>query len=186
MVDRAQEDKRLTELMTSYQKGSMDDFAELYSIMEKPLRRFLWSFVRNSSAAEDLLQETFLQVHRARHTYTPPRPPRPWLYAISRHVALMHLRSNRHRKEDLAHEDLPEIPVSPEIDQIADRTTVKKYLTRLPQASQEVLILHHLMGLSFEEVGAVVGASAGTAKVRAHRALNTLREKLYKEGLLKS
>ncbi len=186
MIDRAQENKRLTELMISYQKGCMDDFAELYSVMEKPLRRYLWGFVRNASTAEDLLQETFLQLHRARHTYTPPRPARPWIYAISRHVALMHLRSSRRRKEDLAHEDLPEIPVSPEIDQIADRSAVKKFLARLPQASQEVLILHHLMGLSFEEVGSIVGASAGTAKVRAHRALKTLRSKLVEEGLLTS
>jgi RNA polymerase sigma-70 factor (ECF subfamily) len=129
------------------------------------------------------LQETFLQVHRARHTYTPPRPAKPWLYAISRHVALMFLRSNRRRKENLAAEELPELPVLPEIDDIEDRSRVKKLLMRLPRRAQEVLILHHMLGLSFEEVGQIVGASAGTAKVRAHRALITLRAKLDEEGL---
>ncbi|MFW6355053.1 MAG: RNA polymerase sigma factor, partial [Verrucomicrobiota bacterium] len=44
--------------------------------------------------------------------------------------------------------------------------------------AQEVLILHHLLGLSFKEVGQVIGIAPGTAKVRAHRALKSLRERL--------
>jgi RNA polymerase sigma-70 factor (ECF subfamily) len=183
VVDREAEDKRLTELMIGYQQGNMDEFAHLFAVMEKPLRRYLWSFVRDATTAEDLLQETFLQVHRARHTYTPPRPARPWLYAIARHVALMFLRSNRRRRESLANEELPEVPVLPEIEEIADRSTVQKLLSRLSRPAQEVLILHHLLGLSFEEVGQIVGATPGTAKVRAHRALKFLRTQLDKEGL---
>jgi len=175
-------EKKLIAHMVGYQKGSMDDFAGLYSALEKPLLRYLWTFVRNSTTAEDLLQETFLQIHRARQTYTPSRPVRPWVYAITRHVALMHLRSMRRRKESLAHEDLPEIPVSPEVEKLGDRATVHKLLRRLPQRGQEVLILHHLLGLSFEEVGQIVGCAAGTAKVRAHRALKALRQSMENEG----
>jgi RNA polymerase sigma-70 factor (ECF subfamily) len=92
-VDRKEEEERLIALMIGYQKGSMDDFEGLYAALKQPLLRYLWTFVRNAAAAEDLLQETFLQIHRARQTYTPPRPVRPWIYAITRHVALMHLRS---------------------------------------------------------------------------------------------
>ena len=175
-------EEKLIAHMVGYQKGSMDDFAGLYSSLEKPLLRYLWTFVRNTTTAEDLLQETFLQIHRARHTYTPPRPVRPWVYAITRHVALMHLRSARRRKESLPSEDLPEIPVPPEIDQLGDRATVHKLLRRLPKRGQEVLILHHLLGLSFQEVGQIVGVAHGTAKVRAHRALKSIRSGLEEEG----
>ncbi len=183
MGDRQPEEDKLVELMVGYQKGSMDAFAELYEHLQKPLGRYLWSFVRDRTTAEDLLQDAFLQIHRARHTYTPPRPVRPWVYAISRHVALMHLRSKRRRKESIAAEDLPEVPVPPELESYADRATVHRLLAALPRASQEVLILHHLLGLSFEEVGLIVGAAAGTAKVRAHRAIKSLRETLDQEGL---
>ncbi len=107
---------------------------------------------------------------------------RPWIYAITRHVALMHLRSMRRRKEMLPDEDLPEIPVPPEVDQLADRATVQRLLGTLPRAAQEVLILHHLLGLSFEEVGQVLGIAQGTAKVRSHRALKKIREHLVEEG----
>lgn len=172
---------RLIELMIGYQKGSMDAFAALYAELSGPLLRYLWTFVRNRSTAEDLLQETFLQLHRARHTYTPPRPVRPWVYAITRHVALMHLRSTRRRKEYLPDEDLPEVAVTPEMDQLGDRATALRLLAKLPRAGQEVLILHHLLGLSFVEVGSILDLTAGAAKVRAHRALKSLREMIEAE-----
>jgi RNA polymerase sigma-70 factor (ECF subfamily) len=168
-------EQRLIELMVGYQKGSMNDFSALYAELSRPLQRYLWTFVRNSSTAEDLLQATFLQIHRARHTYLPPRPVRPWVYAITRHVALMHLRSARRRKEQLADGELPVLPVPPGVEHLADRVTTLRLLDRLPRAGREVLILHHLLGLSFEEVGKILGLSAGTAKVRAHRALRSLQ-----------
>lgn len=177
-ADAKVDEQRLISLMIGYQKGSMDDFAQLYDTLRGPLLRYLWTFVRNSATAEDLLQETFLQLHRARQTYTPPRPVRPWVYAITRHVALMHLRSSRRRKELLPEEDLPEVPVPPEVEGLADRVTVHRLLAGLPRSGQEVLILHHLLGLSFEEVGQILGVATGTAKVRAHRAIKSLREQI--------
>lgn len=181
-VDRKAEDERLIELMIGYQKGNMDDFEGLYAALKQPLIRYLWTFVRNATVAEDLLQDTFLQIHRARKTYTPRRPVRPWIYAITRHVALMHLRSGRRRKEMLANDELPEVPVPPEMESLADRATLHKMLSEQPQAAQEVLILHHLLGLSFQEVGQVLGVAPGTAKVRSHRALKSLRAGLEKKG----
>jgi len=181
-VDRRAEEQQLIELMIDYQKGDMDAFTGLYEALRRPLIRYLWTFVRNQTVAEDLLQDTFLQLHRARRTYAPPRPVRPWIYAITRHVALMHLRSMRRRKELLPAEDLPEVPVPPEMDQLADRATIRRLLAKLPRAAQEVLILHHLLGMSFEEVGQIVGVAAGTAKVRAHRALKKIRQHLAEEN----
>ena len=177
-ADTRIDEQRLISLMIGYQNGSTDDFAQLYETLRKPLLRYLWTFVRNSTTAEDLLQETFLQIHRARRTYTPPRPVRPWIYAITRHVALMHLRSSRRRKERLADEDLPEVPVPPDVEQLADRATLHRLLAQLPRSGQEVLLLHHLLGMRFEEVGQILGIATGTAKVRAHRALKALREKI--------
>lgn len=178
VVDRQAEEARLMALMIGYQNGSMDDFEGLFAALKQPLLRYLWTFVRNATTAEDLLQETFLQIHRARRTYTPQRPVRPWIYAITRHVALMHLRSGRRRKEVPAHDELPEVPVPPEMEKLADRATLHAYLSELPRHDQEVLMLHHLLGLSFQEVGQILGVAAGTAKVRSHRALKNLRQRL--------
>ncbi len=180
-VDRKAEEERLIALMIGYQKGSMDDFEGLYAALKQPLLRYLWTFVRNATMAEDLLQDTFFQIHRARQTYTPPRPVRPWVYAITRHVALMHLRSGRRRKEMLADDQLPEVPVPPEMEKFADKATLHRMLSELPDQSQEVLMLHHLLGMSFQEVGQILGIASGTAKVRSHRALKALRERLAED-----
>jgi RNA polymerase sigma-70 factor (ECF subfamily) len=177
-ADRQAEEERLIALMIGYQKGRMDDFEGLYAALKQPLLRYLWTFVRNAAVAEDLLQDTFLQIHRARQTYTPPRPVRPWVYAITRHVALMHLRSRRRRKEMLPDDRLPEVPVPPEMETLADRDTLHRMLSELSRPSQEVLMLHHLLGMSFKEVGQILGVAAGTAKVRSHRALKDLRGRL--------
>jgi RNA polymerase sigma factor (sigma-70 family) len=55
-------------------------------------------------------------------------------------------------------------------------------LATLPRPAQEVLTLHHLLGLSFEEVGQILGIAAGTAKVRSHRALKALRAQVADKG----
>lgn len=176
------DEQQLVNLMTRYQQGESEAFTGLYQALKAPLQRYLWTFVRNTTTAEDLVQDAFMQIHRARHTYASPRPVRPWVYAISRHVALMHLRSKRRRKESLAAEDLPEIPVPPEMDRIADSATVFTLMAKLPQSGQEVLMLHHLLGMSFKEIGDILGIAPGTAKVRAHRALNTLKDLVTHEG----
>lgn len=176
------DEQQLVNLMTQYQEGDAQAFTGLYRALKAPLQRYLWTFVRNTTTAEDLVQDAFLQIHKARHTYSSPRPVRPWVYAISRHVALMHLRSGRRRKESLAVEDLPEVPVPPEMDRIADSETLFKLMAKLPRSGQEVLMLHHLQGLSFIEVGDILGLAPGTAKVRAHRALKTLKDLVAQKG----
>jgi RNA polymerase sigma-70 factor (ECF subfamily) len=68
------------------------------------------------------------------------------------------------------------------MENYADKATVYRLLSELPRPGQEVLILHHLLGLSFLEVGQILGIATGTAKVRAHRAIKALRARLAEEG----
>lgn len=173
-------DEGLVELMRRYQDGDMGAFEELYAALSPPLGRYLRSLTRNATMADDLLQETFLQLHRARKTYTPPRPLKPWAYAIARHVFLMARRSagRRAKHETTAPVELPEHPVSPEVETLGDQDLVRKALERVAKDHREALALHHLSGLSFKEVGRVLGISEGAAKVRAHRAMAALREML--------
>ncbi len=182
VVELSADRQRLVRLMTGYQNGNMEDFNDLYAALEGPLKRYLWTFVHDVVTVEDVLQTTFLQLHRARHTYIPPRPVKPWVYAIARHVALMHLRSHRRHKEVPPTEALPDIPIPPEVEKLGNRRLVQRLLLELPRAAQEVLVLHHMLGLSFAEIGRVMGISPGAAKVRAHRALKTLRIRVGELG----
>lgn len=182
--DEGVNEDRLSALMVAYQGGDMAAFEALYGSLATALGGYLRSLVRDAARAEDLLQETFLQVHRARRTYLPARPVKPWIYAIARNVFLMSRRSatRRERHETIADEELPDVPVPAEVESLGERHAVRAALAGLAEERREAVLLHHVWGLSFKEVGAVQGVSEGAAKLRAHRGMNELRERLGGRG----
>ena len=178
MGDDRTREQALAALMVAYQNGDAMAFEGLYGEVAGPMLGYLRALTRDATRAEDLLQETFLQVHRARHTFDPERPAKPWLYAIARNVFLMDRRASgrRSRHEELADEELPDVPVPAEVESLADRDAVRRAVARIHPERREALLLHHVVGLSFQEVGAVLGVTAGAAKLRAHRGVVELRE----------
>jgi RNA polymerase sigma-70 factor (ECF subfamily) len=180
VADTPRTEEALVDLMRRYQDGDLEAFEQIYETLAAPLGRYLRGLSRNAARAEDLLQETFLQIHRARASYTPPRPVKPWVYAIARHVFLMSRRAatRRAKREMTAIEELPEVPIPPDVASLADRDQVHRALEKVSDDHREALTLHHLGGLSFKEIGHVLGISEGAAKVRAHRGMAKLREVL--------
>ncbi len=180
MGDAGDRQRALAAMMAAYQGGDEMAFERLYGELAGPLRGYRGSLTHDAVRAEDLLQETFFQVHRARHTCDPERSVAAWIFAIARNVFLMDRRAARRRERlsPATPDDPPEIPVPPEAEGLADRDLVRRALRRLPEARREAVCLHHVMGLSFREVGAVQGVSALAAKLRAHRGMADLRELL--------
>ncbi len=173
----------LSALMVRYQAGDGRAFDEIYRALSPILRRYLISLTRNAVVADDLLQETFLQLHRARHTYRPDRPVRPWAFAIARHAFLMDRRTKARKGFDLFPEgEAPDLPVPPEVEGLADRQALARALRGVPEDRREALVLHHVVGLSFQEIGATLGIRGGAAKLRAHRGMVKLRELLLGAG----
>jgi len=179
------DEEDLTALMVAYQAGALAAFERLYARLAAPLRQYLRSLTLNPATAEDLLQEAFLQIHRSRHTYRPPLPVEPWAFSIARNVYRMDRRSagRRGRHEVPAEEDAPEIPVPAAAEGFAGRLEVRRALVRLPSEGREALLLHHVWGFSFGEIGGLLGIRGGTAKLRAHRALTALRSLLGGHGM---
>jgi RNA polymerase sigma-70 factor (ECF subfamily) len=175
--DQEPGEEDLAALMVAYQSGELAAFERLYAGLAPPLRQYLRSLTFDVATAEDLLQETFLQLHRSRRTYRPPRPVRPWAFSIARNVYRMDRRSDgrRRRHEEPAEEDLPEIPVPAAAEGLAGRLEVRRALAGLPSEGRESLLLHHVWGFSFGEIGGLLGIRGGTAKLRAHRALTALK-----------
>jgi RNA polymerase sigma-70 factor (ECF subfamily) len=182
--DAGDQRKRLTELMVAYQAGDEKAFEGLYGEVAGPVLGYLRSLTRDAARAEDLLQETFFHVHRARHTFHPTCSAKAWIYAIAHNVFLMWRRGAKRlsRHEGLAESDLPDIPVPAEVETLAARDALQLALARLPEKRREALLLHHVEGLSFQEVGAVQGVTALAAKLRSHRAMAELRQLLRGEG----
>ncbi len=166
--------------MAEYQAGEAPAFERLYQRLAPRLRKYLISLTLNVPRAEDLLQETFLQIHRSRHTYAPPRPVEPWAFGVARHVYLMDCRAwaRRHRLEADPGETLPELPVPPAAEGTEDRELLRRAVAGLPEDRREPLLLHHVWGFSFQEIAGMLGIREGAAKVRAHRARKQLQDLL--------
>lgn len=166
--------------MVRYQEGDAAAFEQLYVALAPLLRRYLLALTRDAQRADDVLQDTFLQLHRSRRTYNPARPVKPWAFAVARHMWLMDRRTRRRKAPP--HVDLdaaPELPVPPEAEGLARQDELRRVLARLPADRTEALLLHHVWGFTFEEIGKLLGIRAGAARVRASRAMTALR------GLLK-
>ena len=109
--------------MAAYQAGQSAAFERLYHALAPRLRGYLISLTASVPRAEDLLQETFLQIHRSRHTYTPPRPVAPWAFGIARHVYLMDCRAWARRQRLETEQDSAglDLSVAPLGEKVADR-----------------------------------------------------------------
>lgn len=169
---------RLEALMVRYQNGDIAAFEDLFGALSVPLRNYLTALARDRTRGEDLLQETFLQMHRSRRTYTPGRPVKPWAFGIARHVFLMSRRSRtrRARHERVAPEDLPEVPVEGLQEVFPDREDLARALLEVSADRREAVLLHHVWGFSYREIGGMLGISERAAKLRAFRGVQDLRE----------
>ena len=169
-------DQELRALMIRYQGGSLEAFQEIYAQLAPGLRRYLSHLAGGSDIADDLLQETFLQMHRSRGAYNPKYAVRPWVFGLARNVFLMNRRAARQwAKVHESREDLPEFPVLPEADRLGSRDEIRRCIAGLPADQAETLLLHHEWGFSFEEIAGMLGISAAAARARASRGIADLR-----------
>lgn len=170
------EPEELEQLMTAYQAGALEAFERLYALLAPPLLGYLTALCRDRAHAQDLLQDAFLQVHRSRHTYRPNLRVRPWVFAIARHVWLMDLRTRSRRPVTGA--ELPDLPVPAEVERLADRDALRRALDDVLPDRREALLLHHVWGFSFAEIGQLLGIRADAAKLRSSRGMGDLRSRL--------
>ena len=162
--------------MMQYQGGSLEAFEEIYARLAPGVRRYLFHLAHGSEIAGDLLQETFLQMHRSRAAYNPAYEVRPWVFGLARNVFLMNRRTARRWAE--VHEsrkDLPEFPVLPEVDRLGSQDEIRRGIANLHPDQAEALLLHHEWGFSYEEIAGMLGISAAAARARASRGMADLR-----------
>jgi len=165
--------------MVRYQEGSLEAFRELYAHLASDLRRYVRFLTGGGDVADDLLQEAFLQLHRSRAAYSPAYAVRPWMFGLARNVCLMNRRAMRRRANIHAMgADLPDVPVTADVDRLADADAIRHCLAELPADHAEALTLHHVWGFSFDEIAGMLGVSAAAARARASRGMARLRANL--------
>jgi RNA polymerase sigma-70 factor (ECF subfamily) len=170
-------DADLQAQMVAYQAGRVEAFDALYAALAPDLRACLLGLCRDPARAEDLLQETFLHLHRARATYQPGLPVRPWVRGIARRVHLMDRRASLRRlRREHAVATASTAPSGTR--HAGERPSLERALGGVAVETRRPFLLHHLFGFSFTEIAARLGIHAGAAKVRSSRARLRLRDLL--------
>jgi len=177
---RSAREQRWRAWMVAAQAGDRAAYEKLLHELLADLRRFVRRRVFDASAQEDVVQNVFLSLHRARHTYRPERPFSPWLFAIARNAVTDHARSRGRRlaRERSLEDAAVAEPVAPapRADSLSDE--LRDALAELPPKQREAVELIQVQGLSVVEAAARAGVSAGALKVRAHRGYKALRTRL--------
>jgi RNA polymerase sigma factor (sigma-70 family) len=175
------------ELMLAHAGGDASAFRDIFQRYAPMLVRLLLRNVGRPADAQDLVQQTFLQLHRARRDFRADARLKPWIITIAMNLARDLLRRRGRKPETMLEEEkLVAIagasdPPAPPDDDVAKK--VRLALGQLPRDQREVIELHWFEELSFNEIAGIVGASSGAVRVRAHRGYVTLRKTLGPENL---
>jgi RNA polymerase sigma-70 factor (ECF subfamily) len=167
------------ELMVAHREGDPAAFRELFARYGSLLIRMFTRDLHQPVTAEDLVQQTFLHLHRARADYDAAQPFKPWLFAIALNVKREYFRMRWRRPEQALGGEVTELGAAPDPHLRSDaRGCLRWALGRIPTDQREVIELHWFAGLSYPEIALSLGIGAVAAKVRAHRGYTRLRELL--------
>lgn len=168
-------------LMIAVRDGELDALGELFERHHGPLFGFLVKLTGSRTSAEDVAQTVFQRMLKYRHTYRDDGSFTAWMYHLARRCAADHFRkaSSAPRAIDPAdlHEQADDAPhAAHHATTRDDHAVLHAALARLDHGDREVLLLSRFQELSFAEIAGILDCSVGAAKVRAHRALRTLRD----------
>jgi RNA polymerase sigma-70 factor (ECF subfamily) len=170
--------------MLAYRDGDASAFEALFGRWSGPLLHYLQRMVRDAAAAEELVQEAFLRVHRARQRYRPDARFSTWLYRIATNLALNELRRprrrNPHQSVDAA--GAPELAAAaPAVDAIVHARRLggdlEAALAALPERQRAALWLSAVEGLSYADVAQALEVSEQAVKALVHRARSKLADR---------
>jgi len=163
--------------MGAYVAGDSAAFRIIFERFSPLLMRAMLRELYVREEANDLVQQTFLQLHRARADFDPAQKLKPWVFTIAMNLKREYFRKKKRRPERPLDTESTLEPAVAALGaaQVEARRTLAKVLGDLPPDQREVIELHWFDGLEFPEVAQVVGASVSAVKVRAHRGYVRLR-----------
>lgn len=176
--------------MLRVKAGEVDCLGRLVEKYRTPVVHLIYRMVQNQAVAEELAQDAFLRVHRARMNYEPSAKFSTWLYRIATNLALNWIRDSRRenameRLDEPARRDEPRRELSdlrPRADRLAfeesEALEIRRAIAGLPPAQRAVVLMHKYDGLEYAEIAEVLNCSLQSVKSRLFRAYGTLRVRL--------
>jgi RNA polymerase sigma-70 factor, ECF subfamily len=186
-VNRLPGEKTDEELLSGYRQGDRSSFAALVQRYQRELFHFLVRFLGDRAAAEDIFQETFLQVHQSADQFDLQRRFRPWLFTIAANKARDLMRSQARRPtnplqanisggddESGQFIDLME-SADPMPGEAMEREELQKVVQKtvegMPEHLREILLLSYFHQFPYKEISDILQIPLGTVKSRLHAAV---------------
>lgn len=179
--------EQLKEVVKRAQKGSEQDFYQLYVFFSKPVYNFVWRLIGSVEDAEDLVQETFLKVHSELEHLRDANQFRFWLYRIARNEVYQKLRRTQRAtevsiddeeagyynflKDDIRQPDPEKVALSGELGDV-----INQALQSLTPKYRDVFVLAVFQKMSYEDITKVVGRSLLSVKTDIYRARLMVKE----------
>src|SRR6476660_3719173 len=181
------------ELMLRVKDGDSPSFGVLLEKHRSAVVHFLYRMVQNYAVAEELAQEVFLRVYRARGTYEPTAKFTTWLFRIATHLALNALRDNRNeRLQDRLDDDGSDMQARqvsdsrPSVEQRmvfqAKLAEVRRAIALLPEKQRAAVLMHKYEEMEYSQIAKVLNCSESAVKSLLFRAYEALRARLAHMG----
>ena len=156
------------------QQGEQEAFRELYDVTHKLLYAFLLSYTLNREDAQDLLQDTYIQIYKNCHQYRDQGNPMAWMMKIAKNLFLMKCRRNKGTEDnfeilenDIGFEDMTHIE---------NRIVLEKMFEQLSVEDRNMIIMHDIGGLKHREIAKLLDMPLGTVMARYHRGIRKLQK----------
>ena len=178
-----------TRLMLQVKEGGGTSFEALLGKYRRPVVSYLNRMVQNQSIAEELAQDVFLRVYRARGSYEPTAKFTTWLFKIATHLALNSVRDRRHERlhkslsdavDDRQPLDVPDRRRNREQEMVAETRLqlVRDAIAALPEKQRAAVLMHKYEELDYAQIAEVLGCSISAVKSLLFRAYEMLRSRL--------
>jgi RNA polymerase sigma factor (sigma-70 family) len=166
------------ELMAAVARGDVASMSGIYEHRNRALFRFFYRLTGRQAPAEDLTHEVFLRMIRYRHTYQAGDGFEAWMYRIARNAFADYVKKTRLEMPAVEGEmEAVESANPSQFESLAkqqDLATLHRALGRLPEDKRELILLSRFQGLSYEQIGRIIGCETGTVKVRVFRAVKEM------------
>jgi len=180
------------QLMLDVKAGDDSSFELLLRKYRTPLVNFLYRMVRDSATAEDLAQEVFLRVYRARKDYAPSAKFTTWMFRIATNLALNSRRDGRYRQLEVSLDQSVDMEDGAPAFEVPDRQPgiehqliardradrIRRAVESLPEKQRAAVLLHKYQEMDYDEIAAILQCSESALKSLLFRAYETLRVEL--------
>ena len=165
--------------------GDVDAFERIYRRHHPRVYSLCLRMVRDSSLAEDLTQDVFIQLHRKLHTFRGESLIETWLHRLTVNQVLMHFRKPIVKSERTIDDETTPVQIAkgtanPSRMAVIDRIALNEAIAQLSPGYRMVLLLHDVEGYEHEQISRMLGCAVGTSKSQLHKARRRVRELLTK------